>query len=424
MFSFRPHVFPICLAVALAWFAFQPTTLSAQEVELIFGSGFKPRGLEEGSRPRAGTVIEADAQTIVVLKQEWSAKAEYGTKFCVDWLILRGRSHEVQTLKHGDCPERGRGNELGRAMAGESLVGRLTVLGFSSPRADDLDGDERVASLLKNLETLRRRSQPGPQEQRPIPFVAANVSGETELSHGSDFLDDHIVVDGIIKNIGPKHFPCLKVVFGFDTSQGRKQGFLMIRDLGSGEKRSYSKRFPLADSVWHVSTLTCTPAENDIAVAPPPPRPRPTPTPKATGGLIRARLQTSTCLHRKLNDWNNGNPVHLWSCAAGNASMKTWRYDRSTGQISSTANPAKCWHKKFGNWNNGNPIHLWDCKAGPAANKTWTYDPTSGLIRARGNRAKCIHKKEAGFGNGNPVHLWDCNAGVADFKTWIVNDGP
>ena len=56
------------------------------------------------------------------------------------------------------------------------------------------------------------------------------------------------------------------VVFGFNTSQGHKQNSLKIRDLRSGEKRSYSQNFPPANQVWHVSTLTCAPAETDIAV--------------------------------------------------------------------------------------------------------------------------------------------------------------
>jgi hypothetical protein len=140
--------------------------------------------------------------------------------------------------------------------------------------------------------------------------------------------------------------------------------------------------------------------------------------PAPTGSQIRARYKSSQCLHKKNNNWDNGNPVHLWSCAAGSDAMKKWNYDLKTGYIRSANNPRMCWQKKKGIWANGNPIHLWNCDAGVLANKTWTYEANSGLIRARKNRDKCIHKKNGGFGNGNPVHLWDCKAGKHEFKSW------
>lgn len=308
MFSNRSRVFSICLAGLLSGPVLLPAVLAAHEVQLIFGSGFRPADLQEGSRPSAGTWIEADSRTIVVLMRTWTVEKRM---ICEDWVIVRGQRYQVEGSPPAGCPERGRGNELERAMAGESLVARLTVLGFNDPKAD-APAPEKLSSLQKDLETLRRRT-----ESRP--------------------------------------------------------------------------------------------------------RPRP-PAPAPVRGLIKARQQTSACLHRKLGSWDNGNPIHLWSCAAGNSSMKSWNYDPATGYIRSAANPAKCWHKKYGDWSNGNPIHLWDCDAGPAAHKTWSYSPASGLIRARGNGAKCIHKKEGGFQNGNPVHLWDCDAGVPAFKTWIVTE--
>lgn len=306
MLSNRSDLLATCLAGLLAGIVVLPAAHAAQEVQLIFGSGFKPGDLEEGSRPAAGTWIEADAQTIVVLRRAWPVENQM---LCEDWVILRGKRYRVEGSGSGTCPERGHGNELERAIGGESLLAHLTVLGFNAPKADS-PHPAKLAALMEDLRALKRRPDPQPRPPRPT----------------------------------------------------------------------------------------------------------------RVAGLIEAQYQRSMCLHRKYGSWDNGNPIHLWSCAAGDASMKSWRYDPATGYIRSAANPAKCWHKKYGDWSNGNPIHLWDCDAGPAAHKTWSYSPASGLIRARGNGAKCIHKKEGGFQNGNPVHLWDCDAGVPAFKTWIVTE--
>ncbi|MEO1368509.1 MAG: ricin-type beta-trefoil lectin domain protein, partial [Acidobacteriota bacterium] len=89
---------------------------------------------------------------------------------------------------------------------------------------------------------------------------------------------------------------------------------------------------------------------------------------------IRAADNPDMCLHKKYANWDNGNPIHVWSCASGPAINKTWDYDAASGRISARSSSGKCLHKKYNNWNNGNPIHLWDCGAGSNANKSWNLD--------------------------------------------------
>jgi hypothetical protein len=139
---------------------------------------------------------------------------------------------------------------------------------------------------------------------------------------------------------------------------------------------------------------------------------------EAFGRLVRARTNQSKCMHKRENNWNNGNPIHLWDCEAGRAEFKIWAYEEKTGYVRSAVNPAKCMHKREANWNNGNPIHLWDCEAGREEFKSWTYEEETGYIRSAVNPAKCMHKRENNWDNGNPIHLWDCDAGVDEFKSW------
>ncbi len=100
-------------------------------------------------------------------------------------------------------------------------------------------------------------------------------------------------------------------------------------------------------------------------------------------------------------------------------------YSVDPGYVRNRANPAKCIHKAREDFDNGNPLHLWDCDAtGPMieGNKTWMYEPATGYIRNKVNPDTCIHRARDDFVNGNPVHLWDCNdpAPVAQIdRTWI-----
>jgi hypothetical protein len=58
-----------------------------------------------------------------------------------------------------------------------------------------------------------------------------------------------------------------------------------------------------------------------------------------------------------------------------------------------------CVAKKNGNWDNGNPIHFWSCE-GSQDNLRWSYDPISKKIMAVGNPSKCIAKKSKASGSG------------------------
>jgi hypothetical protein len=297
------------IGIILAGVLVAPTALAAQysdpEVVLIVGTGFSPNNLKEGSRPKKGTEIKADSKTIVVLQRTWPIK----NGRCEDWVILRGSRYKVENATPKNCPKRGNGDEVARAMNGESIKAHLTlsVLAIDNPKADNYSASSKELQILESDLTKLRDS--GKDALKPLKLPSSR-------------------------------------------------------------------------------------------------------------GQIQARYHKSQCLHKKYNNWNNGNPIHLWSCAAGSNTMKKWNYDPNTGYIRSVANRKMCWHKKFANWTNGNPIHLWNCSAGLAANKTWSYEANNGLIRARGNPRKCIHKKHGGFGNGNPVHLWDCNSGQREFKSW------
>ncbi len=135
---------------------------------------------------------------------------------------------------------------------------------------------------------------------------------------------------------------------------------------------------------------------------------------------IQLAAAPSKCIHKKLQDWSNGNPLHLWDCRAGPSANKTFYWDPETGYIHFAENTSKCLHKKNSDWTNGNPLHMWDCSAGVAANKSWDYEASTGLIKARYNAAKCIHKKNNDTNNGNPLHLWDCSAGSSANKSWSM----
>lgn len=158
--------------------------------------------------------------------------------------------------------------------------------------------------------------------------------------------------------------------------------------------------------------------ERDAVEPDPPPEP---PTRAATVRYIRAARNPRMCFHKKNGGWDNGNPIHLWSCSEGQRGWKTWVYEPSTGYIRNAERRDKCLHRKENNWSNGNPIHLWDCDAGSRAFKTWTYDDESGHILARSNEAKCMHKQMNDWNNGNRIHLWDCAAGAQRMKSWWLD---
>jgi hypothetical protein len=309
------------VSIAAMMFVATPA-LAQQKVEMIVGSGVTPP-LREGFPVMTGTVIEADQQTIVVLRRTWPVQK---TQYCEDWVILRGAKYQI-AASTGVCKPAGNGTELQRALNGERMVAHMTVMLFNDPKADDPN-----STTPPQLVRLRR-----------------------------------------------------------DLSEARKN-----RNTGRGRQGAAPQQ---------------PTGEVKVPVAPP----------RRPGGTyVHARHSSLQCLHKQYNNWQNGNPIHLWQCNAGAPDMRMWVYDEQTGYIRSAANPDKCWHKARRDWADGNPIHLWDCADGAAAQKTWTYDHGSGLIRSRVNPAKCIHKKNGGFTNGNPVHLWDCDAGRPEFKSWTM----
>jgi hypothetical protein len=145
-------------------------------------------------------------------------------------------------------------------------------------------------------------------------------------------------------------------------------------------------------------------------------------------GYIRARADTSKCIQKQFEHFDNGNPIHLWDCNAtgpGAIGNRTWLFEPETGYISNGVNPAKCIHKVNDNFDDGNRMHLWECDiAGDDAvrNKTWIYEPRTGYIRNATRPDKCIQRKDNNFTNGNPLELEDCDQGDAGERarrTWV-----
>lgn len=147
--------------------------------------------------------------------------------------------------------------------------------------------------------------------------------------------------------------------------------------------------------------------------------------PAGDAQYIKAKAKTKRCFHKKNNNWDNGNPVHLWDCNVGQIGWKTWIYEQSTGYIRNAGNKSKCLQRRQNNWNNGNPMQLWDCTGGSASAKSWNYNSATGRISARYNTKKCLHRKSNHWNNGNVLHLWDCAAGPDASKSWqMVSSSP
>ena len=126
--------------------------------------------------------------------------------------------------------------------------------------------------------------------------------------------------------------------------------------------------------------------------------------------------------HLKIRWPNQNHSVSEFTDVAINQFLKIEEGSSSSENlIRGKENPAKCFHKKYGGWANGNPIHIWDCAAGSEENKTWIYEANTGYIRGKLNPSKCLHKKTGGWTNGDPIHVWDCAGGSAENKTWIID---
>ena len=110
----------LSLVVALTGLALCKPALSAQEVAIPpWGWGFKPEGLKMGSRLAPGTVVEADSESILVIKNSW----EFGEATCEERVVIRNRKHTVKAATPGSCQEVGVGDEVARAMRRESAGG-------------------------------------------------------------------------------------------------------------------------------------------------------------------------------------------------------------------------------------------------------------------------------------------------------------
>lgn len=140
----------------------------------------------------------------------------------------------------------------------------------------------------------------------------------------------------------------------------------------------------------------------------------------AIPGPIKVRGEEDACLHKRFDNFANGNPIHIWDCAQGPDGNKTWIYEPQTGLIRNAEKPQTCLHKREYGWDLGNQIHLWGCAAGTLENKTWLYDETTGQIRSRINPRFCIHKRNGGAANGNPIHLWTCGSTPNENEQWLV----
>jgi hypothetical protein len=133
-------------------------------------------------------------------------------------------------------------------------------------------------------------------------------------------------------------------------------------------------------------------------------------SPGRYGGELRWRAQADLCLHKQNDDWNNGNPIHLWDCEQRGEQMKTWIWDRASGQIRAQHNEAMCWRKERLDDQAGQRIHLWRCLEGTAAQKSWDYDEDTGFIRNRLNPGLCIVKPAGTGGSGVATVLGPCPA--------------
>lgn len=75
-----------------------------------------------------------------------------------------------------------------------------------------------------------------------------------------------------------------------------------------------------------------------------------------------------------------------------------------------------CVDVRDGQYNNGNPIQLWTCKENLDVNQLWTIK-TDGTIRSNG---KCL--TTYGYAAGNYVMIFDCNSAVAAATRWEIWD--
>lgn len=127
-------------------------------------------------------------------------------------------------------------------------------------------------------------------------------------------------------------------------------------------------------------------------------------------GTLSWSTNPNQCLDVSGGQSNNGNPIQLWDCQAGNANQQLVLPRNGTGPIRWSANPSKCLDVTTGLNVNGNKIQLWDCQASQASQQ-FTFVATAGgagTWRWAAFPAKCLDVTDGSATNGNKIQVWDC----------------
>ncbi|MDJ0750593.1 MAG: hypothetical protein QNJ11_13995 [Woeseiaceae bacterium] len=142
-----PHniALPLIVLLVLPW-----SSALAQQVALISGNGFEPSNLARGSNLPVNSLVRADNNTIIVVFNQWNMG---NGQLCEHWVIVRGRQYQVQASTPNRCNETGSGNELGRAIAGTSMVAHVRAIQFSDAKSD-IPRTRKLAQLDRDLYSL------------------------------------------------------------------------------------------------------------------------------------------------------------------------------------------------------------------------------------------------------------------------------
>ncbi len=226
-----------------------PAVSSASQVmpnvTMLYGKGFSPLHMKQGEPLKKGTkTIKADSETIVVLHRTWNIEKKEEKKnfdvyyYCEDWIIISGNEYTVDLSTTEDCSEQGNGDEIERAMNGESISTHFTLLGFSMPNAmiispqnlQKIRSDlEKLQKLPKNIPPMIKQHQPpyGNSYQKFTPVLPQNLNtfqttqtitppkpnkqtGFIKSSFKIQQKDSTWFVSGVIRNTTKKHQPCIR----------------------------------------------------------------------------------------------------------------------------------------------------------------------------------------------------------------------
>src|SRR5262249_39708134 len=108
-------------------------------------------------------------------------------------------------------------------------------------------------------------------------------------------------------------------------------------------------------------------------------------------GKLEVRANADGLANHKMIGWNDwevlGNETCLTTASSGDGTNPVqchpwkWEPDGYGVELRVRALPRVCLHKQYGNWDNGNPIHTWSCEAGSSEMKTWIWERSTGYIR-------------------------------------------